>query len=144
MGPRGRNLVRDFEQLLYTAYDDGTGVWTLGYGHTHGVKQGDTCTRAQAEAWLAEDLHEAEIGVDNLVKASMSEGMRDALVSFVYNLGAGALAKSELLQHVNSKHNFSAAKAFLQWSMAGGRPMRGLLRRRLTEAALYCADSWTE
>jgi lysozyme len=142
IGPRGRDLIRAFESLRLEAYDDGVGVFTIGWGHTRGVQPGDTCTREQAEQWLAEDLAEAETGVDRYVSVSLSEAQRDALASFVFNLGAGAFGRSELCRFVNARQNFSAARAFLHWTMAGGRPMRGLLRRRLAEAALYADDPW--
>ena len=142
IGPRGRDIVRRFESLCLAAYDDGTGVWTLGYGHTAGVKHTDTCGRDEAEVLLAADLAEAEAGVERCVVGPLNEAMRDALASFCFNLGASALSGSELLHHVNERHHFDAARAFLNWTMAGGRPSRGLLRRRLAEAALYADDPW--
>lgn len=145
IGPRGRELIRTFEGLRLEAYDDGTGVWTIGYGHTRDVHKGMVITRATAEWLLDDDLKEAEAGVDRLIRVQLNEAMRDALASFVFNLGAGQrVARSELVSHVNAGNNFSAARAFLNWSMAGGRPMRGLLKRRLAEASLYSMDPWPE
>ena len=124
-------------------------VATIGYGHTRGVKLGDTCTREQAEEWLDDDLADAEAAVDRYVKRKLSEGQRDALVSAVYNLGPKVLTGTDpddpgstLLHAVNDGHHFEAARAFSQWIFGGGKPMRGLLRRRLAEAALYAADPW--
>ena len=142
IGPRGRDMIRSFESLRLEAYDDGVGVWTIGYGRTSGVVPGMTITSEQAERLLDQDLAMADGGVERLVTAPLNEAMRDALTSFVFNVGSGALGKSELLGHVNARHNFSAARAFLNFTMAGGRPMRGLLKRRLAEAALYAADPW--
>jgi lysozyme len=144
IGPRGRDLIRSFEGLRLEAYDDGTGVWTIGYGHTRGVKQGDTCTQRQAERWLVDDLAEAEADLERLIVADeLTEAQRDALASFFFNLGGGErVAKSELVRAVNESQHFAACRAFLNWTLAAGRPNRGLLRRRLAEAALYAADPW--
>lgn len=142
IGPRGRDLILGFEQLRLTAYDDGTGVWTIGWGHIRGVKAGDICTLEEAEAYLESDLSEAETGVNVHVTYPIVEAQRDALAAFVLNCGATAFGKSELLGHVNAGHHFAATRAFLNWTMAGGKPMRGLLRRRLAEATLYAADPW--
>jgi lysozyme len=142
IGPRGRDLIRSFESLRLTAYDDGVEVWTIGWGHTRGVMPGDACTRDQAESLLVTDLSECDAAIDKLVEVPLNEAQRDALASFIFNLGAGAFGRSELRGLVNAGHHFSACKSFLNWCSAGGHLMRGLMRRRLAEAALYAADPW--
>src|SRR5690625_142505 len=83
------DLIKRWEGLRLAAYQDQAGVWTIGYGHTSGVRRGDTCTEAQAEAWLRVDLEEAEAAVRRLVSVPLGEHQYGTLVSFTYNLGAG-------------------------------------------------------
>lgn len=142
IGSRGLSLIKRWERCHLEAYDDGVGVPTIGWGHTRGVRFGDTCSQEQADQWLAEDLGDAEDTVSRLVRVPINQAQRDALIAFVYNVGSGGFGKSELLRHLNAEAYHSAAKAFLGWTRGGGRPMRGLLRRRLAEAALFAEDPW--
>ena len=142
IGPRGLALLKSFERCRLSAYDDGAGYQTIGWGHTGGVKPEDTCTQEQADAWLLDDLKVAEWAVKTSVAVAITESQRDALAVLAYNIGGTAFAGSEVVKAVNSAHHFVAARAFLGWTMAGGRPLRGLLRRRLAEASLYAEDPW--
>jgi lysozyme len=135
--PTGIALIKSFESCKIVAYQDGAGVWTIGWGHTGGVKHGDTCTQAQADAWLAEDIGGAEDAVSRLVRSSLTQNQFDALVSFTYNEGSGHLAQSTLLELVNSLRMESAAAQFARWDMVAGKSSPGLLRRRDAEAALF-------
>ena len=87
-GDRGLELIKRYETLRLEAYmptaDD---VPTIGYGHTRGVRMSDTCTEEQAEAWLREDLADAERAV-NAIDVDLTQGMFDALVSLAFNVGA--------------------------------------------------------
>ena len=143
IGARGLALLRRFEALRYHAYDDGTGIFTIGYGHTTGVKPTDICTQPQAEQWLMQDADNAEQSMLALLQfIELSPAQRDALTCFVFNLGAGSFEQSELRAYVKAADHFSAARSFAGWTRAGGKRMRGLLRRRLAEALLYCEDPW--
>jgi len=148
IGARGLKLIQDFESLRLVAYDDGGGVWTIGWGHTKGVKPGDICTRAQADAWLAEDCAEAEAAVSRLVRVDLSANQFDALVSFVFNLGADedadtkaeGLGDSTLLRLLNWGNYVGAADEFPKWNKDNGVVLAGLVRRRAAERNLFLAN----
>lgn len=133
----GYRLTKQFEGLKLEAYQDQGGVWTIGYGHTQGVKQGDTCTPEQADTWLREDITGAEDCVDRLVKASLTQGQFDALADFVFNLGCASLAGSTLLRCLNAGQLHEAALEFLRWDHVGGAEVKGLMRRRKAEVELF-------
>lgn len=133
----GLQLTEQFESVRLAAYQDQGGRWTLGYGHTAGVQEGDTCTQAQAEAWLAEDVSWAVQTVNLYVKIALTQGEFDALVDFVFNLGSGSFEHSGLLQLVDQRNFEAAAADFEKWDMAGGQVVAGLLRRRLAEEAEF-------
>lgn len=133
-------LTKSFEGCSLVAYPDpGTNAepYTIGYGHTKGVKRGDTCTQAQADAWLLEDLKFSIDAVRSAVKVSLSENEESALVDLVFNIGAGNFAKSTLLKKLNLSDRLGASKEFIKWNMASGQVMNGLTRRRVAEADLF-------
>ncbi len=138
----GINLIKGFEGKRLSAYDDGVGVWTIGYGtikYPNGVrvKKGDTCTDTQAESYLKNDLVKFESAINRLVKVPINQNQFDALSSFTYNLGETNLSKSTLLRKLNSKDYKGAADQFLVWNKAGGRVLTGLVRRREAERNLF-------
>ena len=138
----GIALITEFEGLVLTAYPDPgnpeTGEpWTIGYGHTKGVRRGDTCTKMLALAWLREDLAESEDAVDRLVKVDLAQHEFDALVSFTFNCGAGALMRSTLLRKLNAGDRAGAAAEFDEWVNGASGPLPGLVRRRAAEKALF-------
>lgn len=136
---RGIDLIKRFEGLELTAYPDpGTGgePWTIGHGHTKGVKRGDRITAEQAEAFLREDLRHFEAAVSRLAPKT-TQGQFDAMVSLAFNVGEGNLAKSTLLQLHNAGEHEGAAAQFARWNRAAGKVMRGLTLRRDAEAELY-------
>lgn len=142
--PRCYELIKSFEGLMLKAYPDpGTGnePWTIGYGTTiypdgRKVRKGDLCTKAQAEEWLRHDVDRFAEKVDKLV--AVSQPQFDALVSFAYNVGIGALQKSTLLRMVKGNpSNLAIRSQFLRWNRAGGKVMAGLTRRREKEAEAY-------
>jgi len=133
----GLALIEQFEGLRLTAYQDGAGVWTIGYGHTQGLKEGDTCTQEQAAAWLASDVAEAEAEVNGLVKVPLNQNQFDALVSFAFNLGGQALESSTLLRELNAGSYALAAAQFPRWDMVAGQPSAGLQGRRAAEQELF-------
>jgi len=126
----GLTLIESFEGLRLNSYQDSVGVWTIGYGHTQGVKQGQTITQQQAQAFLQQDLGVAEAAVNRL-GLTLTDNQFAALVSFTFNLGAGNLNK--LL-----KNGLAAVPdRILLFDHAGGRALPGLTRRRQAERALY-------
>ena len=136
----GLDFIADHEGLELVAYPDpGTGgePWTIGVGHTGGVKPGDTCTKHEALQWLAEDVETAEKAVLRMVDVPLSQNQFDALVSFVFNCGAGNFEKSTLLRLLNDLDYDGASEQFQRWNRAAGREMAGLTKRRHAEAALF-------
>ena len=138
----GIDLISSFEGIRLNAYDDGVGVWTIGIGTTvypNGVKvkKGDTCTEAQAKAYMAHDLKKFEAAVNNAVKIPLNQNQFDALVSLAYNIGTGAFSKSTLVKKLNGNDIRGAADQFDVWVNAGGKRMQGLVNRRAKEKALF-------
>ena len=138
----GVDLICGFEGKRLTAYDDGVGVWTIGFGTTvypNGmkVKKGDTCTEAQAKAYMAHDLKKFESAVNNAVTVPLNQNQFDALVSLAYNIGTNAFSGSTLVKKLNSNDFRGAADQFDVWVNAGGKRMQGLVNRRAKEKALF-------
>ena len=133
----GIQLTERFEGCRLNAYPDTGGVWTIGYGHTHGGHQGMTCTREQAEDWLRKDIQAAADAVNRLVQISLKQSEFDALVDFVFNLGAGAFARSTMLKDINAGNLAAAALQFPLWDRDAGRVLAGLLHRRMAEEAEF-------
>ncbi|WP_114413912.1 lysozyme [Kosakonia sp. AG348] len=139
---KGIALIKQFEGLRLTAYQDGVGVWTIGYGWTQpvdgkSIRAGMTIKEETAERLLRTGLVCYEGDVSKLVKVKLTQGQFDALVSFAYNLGARALSTSTLLKKLNAGDYRGAADEFLRWNKAGGQVLTGLTRRREAERALF-------
>ncbi len=133
----GIALIERFEGLRLRAYQDGKGIWTIGYGHTADVTKICFETQAQAETDLCFDLQTAEAAVTRLVSVPLTQGQFDALVSFTYNEGQGRLRNSTLLRLVNAEKFKAAALAFGSWEMIAGKHSEGLELRRLAEVKLF-------
>ena len=135
--PKGIALIKEFEGLRLKAYKCPGGVWTIGYGHTAGVKPGMVITEAQAEEYLRSDLAVFE-KVVNAQNLDLTQNMFDALVSFTFNVGVGNFNRSTLLAKtkVDPQDN-SIMDEFLRWVYSKGRVLPGLQRRRLAEMKLY-------
>ena len=143
---KGISLIKQFEGLRLTAYQDSVGVWTIGYGWTHpvdgkSIRPGMAIKEETAERLLRTGLVGYESDVSKLVKVKLTQGQFDALVSFAYNLGARALSTSTLLQKLNAGDYAGAAAEFPHWNKAGGKVLPGLTRRREAECALFLSDS---
>ena len=135
---RGIELIKKFENFRSESYKCPAGVWTIGYGHTGKVKQGDKVTEDQATRLLEQDVEIAEKIVATLVKKPLRQQQFDALVSFVYNLGSGNFAGSTLLKKVNHNPNDLTIKnEFQRWIYSKGKPLPGLVARRQDESNLY-------
>lgn len=137
INPAGIALIEQFEGYRDTAYQDSNGIWTLGYGHVRGVKQGDTCTKTQALQWLGEDLASAENAVEHIVVVPLTDNEFSALVSFVFNVGAGKFAGSTLLKKLNAGSYDAVPINLKAWVFAGGKVQQGLVKRRAAEAELW-------
>ncbi|MEO3210687.1 lysozyme [Parabacteroides distasonis] len=136
-GQRGINLIKQHEGLRLEAYRCPAGVFTIGYGHTAGVRRGDVIDAQRAEQLLAEDLGESE-AVVNRECPGLSQNRFDALVSFVFNVGTGNFLKSTLLKCVKANpENVNIRYEFSRWTRSKGVELAGLMRRRRAEADLY-------
>ena len=144
----GISVLKYFESCSLSAYPDpatGGAPWTIGWGHTGPeVVKGLVWTQAKADAQLLADLAARELTVSCAVTGGVDQGQFDALVDFVYNLGAGNFEGSTLLKLVNAGDMAGAAAQFSRWNRAAGKPMRGLTRRRAAEAALFAGKTGTQ
>ena len=131
------NKIIDFEGCKLTAYKCPAGVWTIGVGHTKGVKQGQTITEAQAMSLLKGDLLPCENYVNNL-GVCKTQGQFDALVDFAFNLGTAALGRSTLLKYIRAKKpERYIREEFGKWVNSKGMRLKGLVIRRQWEADRY-------
>lgn len=139
----GLAIIKVFEGLRLNAYLDTAGIWTIGYGTIkypagNKVQEGDTCTALQAEEWLLFEVEQKTNAVNTLVKAEINQNQFDAISSFTYNLGAGALSKSTLLKKLNvNPSDETIRNEFAKYNKSGGKITNGLVKRRLMEANLY-------
>lgn len=132
-------LVSRFEGTRYTAYPDPAtkgAPWTICEGHTRGVKQGDTATRAQCDEYLHQDLAEANDAIDRCISRPLGVNQRAALVSAVVNAGAPLVCGSTLQRKANAGDLAGMCAELSRWTWAAGRQLPGLVRRRAEERAL--------
>lgn len=153
---KGLALVRAFESCLkpdgngrFRAYVCPAGKLTIGWGHTndHGTQfnKGSAWTQAECDAELASDMEHFEKVVDRWVKAELKQCQYDSLVSFSFNVGEGdpnnkehpGFAGSTLLRKVNAKDFDGAAREFQRWNRGDGKVLKGLVRRRASEALMF-------
>lgn len=133
---RAIDFIAEKEGLRTSAYKDTKGIWTIGYGHTKGVKEGDKITKEQALKFLFDDFFEHAKPL-KYVKIQLSENQKIALSSFIFNVGANAFVNSTLLKKLNTGNITEAAEEFERWIYEGKRPSKGLLNRRKSEKALF-------
>lgn len=137
-------LIAKFEGLELKAYQDSAGIWTIGYGNTRNpytglpIKKGDKITKKEALDWLKITTAAVEADVKRLVKVPVNTNQSLALASLVFNIGAGAFARSTLLRLLNIGAEKSAIAAqFLRWNKVNGKEVKGLTNRRKAEAELF-------
>ena len=140
----GIALIKKFEGIELQAYQDSVGVWTIGYGHTKGVKEGDNISLKKAEEMLEEELVEYEGYINDMVKVRLEQNQFDALVAWVYNLGPTNLSKSTLLKVLNKAIYEEVPFEIKRWNKAGGQVLNGLVRRREAEALLFQGKAWED
>lgn len=142
LGSDGEALMKSFEKLALAAYLDEGDVWTIGWGHTKGVKEGDVCTLAQADDWFEQDTAAVINALDRMLWTNVSQHQFDALVSFTYNVGIGAEKHSTMLKLINQRLFEAATAQFPRWIHVGDKVSNGLKRRRLAEQALFEGRDW--
>lgn len=132
-------LVAQFEGTRFAAYPDPAtrgAPWTICEGHTRGVKQGDTATRAQCDEYLRQDLAEANDAIDRCITAPLSVKQRAALISAVVNAGPPLVCGSTLQRKANAGDQAGMCAELSRWTWAAGRQLPGLVRRRAEERSL--------
>jgi lysozyme len=135
-------IIKQFETCKLKAYpatkkEEEKGIWTIGWGHTKGVKEGDVCSQEQADIWLEGDVIWAEVSIRTLVTAELNQNQFDALVSFIFNVGEPHFKESTLLIKLNEGDYKTAANEFLKWEYQDGQIVRGLVTRREAEKFLF-------
>lgn len=138
----GKALIKKFEGCELEAYQCSANVWTIGYGHTAGVNEGDVCTQEDADRMLAEDLEEFEGYVREAVDVPLEQNEFDALIAWTYNLGPGSLQSSTMLKRINESNFDEVPNEMRRWNKSGGQVLDGLVRRREAEALLFQGMPW--
>lgn len=134
---KGVKFIGSFEGLRLVAYRDPVGIWTIGYGHTQGVRAGQRISKRKAERLLRKDAGLAASYVRTYVRVPLKQHQFDMLVSFAYNVGVGAFRSSTLLRYLNVANYRGAADQLLEWTKAGGTELPGLVRRRRAERRVF-------
>ena len=137
----GLDLIKQFESLQLKAYKCSANVWTIGYGHTKNVKEGDRICEDQANCFLMQDLYSVERAIIRHVKTEINQNQFDALCSLIFNIGITAFKDSTLLNKLNNNDFNGASNEFKRWNRVNGIVMRGLIRRRQAEQDLFNAIS---
>jgi GH24 family phage-related lysozyme (muramidase) len=133
----GIALIQEFEGMRLVGYLCPAGKPTVGWGHTKTARVGQRISIERAEQLLREDLADFERCVERVVSVPMSQNEFDAIVSWAFNVGCGAVAKSTLVRKLNAGDRKGAADEFLRWNKAGGKSLAGLTRRRRAERELF-------
>ena len=135
-GPAALALILAFDPAHLVAYRDSRCTLAIGFGHHGAVYTGQRITQREAEILLRGDLRAAGAAVTRLVSAPLTQHQFDSLASFIYNVGAGSFARSNVRKRLNARDYAGAAEAILLWTRAGNR--RGALRaRRMAEYQLF-------
>ena len=140
LSEKGKTLIKKYEGLKLSAYKCPAGVWTIGYGHTAGVFEGQKITSDQADDFFDNDIKQFEKIVLELCNVPLKQGQFDALVSFVYNVGKTAFANSTLLKLLNQKKYTAAGNEFSRWVYVRDKKLQGLVKRRIDERFLFFAS----
>lgn len=144
VSPVGQAIIKHYESVRLRAYPDpatGAAPWTIGYGHIRNVRPGDTCSQAQADAWLVQDLMSVEFTLNKLITWPITQGQFDALAGLMFNIGAGAFRPDAVVgdfdDFIKSGNMAEIRSRIAQFRMANGKVMYGLQKRRRAEQALW-------
>lgn len=134
---KGRQLIKQYEGLRLQAYRCPAGVPTIGWGHTEGVRMGQSITEQQAENFLTEDLKPVE-RLLNTMDISFRQEQFDALACWIFNLGRGTFVSSTLCKRIQEgAGDEQIADEIVRWVHAAGKPLVGLMKRRVSEANMF-------
>ena len=139
----GISLIKKFEGCELEAYQCAAGVWTIGYGSTKNVKEGDTLTQKEADNLLLHEMQEYEGYIKELIKVPLKQNQFDALVSWVFNLGPANLKASTMLKFLNAGDYHLIPSQIKRWNKANGKVLEGLIRRREAEALMFEDKDWS-
>lgn len=137
------NMIKHHEGFVRKPYQDPIGLWTVGVGHLIGdgkklpKEWNKEFTDEEVDNILCEDLERFEIGIQRLTKVSLTQSQFDALVSFSFNVGLGNFQSSTLRSKLNRGDYEGASNEFPKWRKAGGKILKGLVRRRADERNLF-------
>ncbi|MEY3197354.1 MAG: hypothetical protein RLZZ59_725 [Pseudomonadota bacterium] len=136
---KGINFIKAFENFSPVPYFCPAGLRTIGYGHViRGDENYQIVSEFDAEEILRKDLYIAEMAVARNIVTPLESNQFDALVSFVFNLGAASLQRSSLRQKINyGSDDDEIYTEFMKWVYCQGRKLPGLIRRREAEANMY-------
>ena len=133
----GKNLIKEAEGLRLDAYKCPAGVPTIGWGHTKGVKMGQHITVQQAEDLLVEDIAPIE-RLLNALKINFRQEQFDALVSWIFNLGAGNFKSSTMYKLILADaRDEEITDSLIRWTYSGKQQLPGLMKRRVAEANIF-------
>lgn len=136
---QGINLIKSFEHLALEVYRDAAGFKTIGYGHKLTKNEFyEKISEEFAEFLLKNDLKTSEDAISRLIKVPLTQYQFDALVSFVFNCGAGTLQRSTLRSVINRKEYAKAPDQILKYDKINGTKSNGIFYRRTCEAKLFC------
>ncbi len=127
------DFIKSYEKFKDTAYPCPAGVWTIGYGHTKGVKQGDKITEKQARAYLAQDIAIIEKAISNYVKVPLTQEQYDTMGSFIFNVRLEGFKESTLLKKLNERKYSEVSEQIKKWNKYKGKVRQGLINRRKDE-----------
>ena len=142
LSQKGVDFIKSHEALRLKAYQDSKGVWTIGWGHTKGVKPGDVITREQAEQFIRDDFAwvERTLNADLVAgrdKPLVTQNEFDALCSLVFNIGSNAYLESTVRRKIKQGDKMAAARAFKLWVYSEHKFVQGLANRRADETRLF-------
>ena len=138
----GLELIKKFEGCKLKSYKCPAGVWTIGYGHTEDIKEGDIVSPEEANKLLRADVFKFEEYVTDNVIVNLTQNQFDALVAWTFNLGVGNLRNSTMLKKLNNADYTSVPFEMKRWNKAAGKTLDGLVRRRQAESLLFESKEW--
>ena len=134
---KGLRLIKGFEGLRLESYKCPAGVWTIGYGHTKGIKPDMVIDQSKADEYLIEDIAPIERFL-NALKINFRQEQFDALVSWIFNIGVGDFKGSTLFKKISADApDEEITDQIIRWVYAGGKPLSGLKKRRIAEANMF-------
>jgi lysozyme len=139
----GYALLKKFEGCVLKAYRCPANVWTIGFGNTFyedgtKVKEGDVITQQRADELAKYIVEQFATSIRAMIKQPLNENQFSACVSLAYNIGTGGFKKSSVLRKLNvNPTDQTIADSFRLWNKGGGVVLKGLVRRREAEIALY-------